>query len=286
MPAPEKVYDFLLPRWLLMIPFRPDLFMALSRILEHGRNWQRTSEAFPPGVKLFVSWSERPDSALGNEIVLLKDVRSTVAEMGLASTVDQIDHIVSQYEHGNLNWKVYTEMQTEFYNRFLDDLARCQCFVLAPEKLDCYKNAVEYFGKQVNASFPSAQRDTENAAKCYAFGRDTACVFHLMRVMEIGLRALGKSLNNPDLDPTRNPSWDAILKKCGHELTLPIKDRSAEWRQDDQFYSEATANLRAVKNAWRNPSLHVGSDYDDEQSLEILGAVKGFMRHLATKLKE
>jgi hypothetical protein len=104
--------------------------------------------------------------------------------------------------------------------------------------------------------------------------------------MELGLRSLGKSLNNPKLDPLCNPSWESILKKCDDELKLPLEDRSPEWRKDDGFYSEATGNLRAVKNAWRNPTLHIDRSYDPERSLDILQAVKGFMRHLAERLSE
>jgi hypothetical protein len=30
--------------------------------------------------------------------------------------------------------------------------------------------------------------------------------------------------------------------------------------------------------------MHVGTTHDEEQAMEIFGAVKSFMRHLATKL--
>jgi hypothetical protein len=102
--------------------------------------------------------------------------------------------------------------------------------------------------------------------------------------MEVGLRALAASLNDPRLDPKRNPSWDAILKKCDEELEKSIKDRSPEWRQEDAFYSTATANLRSVKDAWRNPTMHVEQNYDPEIAMDIWNAVRGFMRHLAKKL--
>ena len=44
--------------------------------------------------------------------------------------------------------------------------------------------------------------------------------------------------------------------------------------------------LPAVKDAWRNPTMHVRIDYTEEQALDIYGNVRGFMQHLATRLSE
>ena len=86
------------------------------------------------------------------------------------------------------------------------------------------------------------------------------------------------------LDPKRNPTWDAMFKKCDAELLKSLKDRVREWRQDDAFFSSAIASLHAVKNAWRNPTMHVERRYDMSEATDVLNAVGGFMRHLATKL--
>lgn len=142
------------------------------------------------------------------------------------------------------------------------------------------------FGDAASLAFPSAGLDIEEAAKCLALDRATACVFHLMRAVEVGLRALGKSLKDPALDPARNPSWESILRKCRTQVDLPLAKRCEEWRADDAFFSEATANLTVVKNAWRNRTVHPGKSYDPERATEVFLAVKAFMRHLATKLAE
>jgi hypothetical protein len=62
------------------------------------------------------------------------------------------------------------------------------------------------------------------------------------------------------------------------------EDRSLESAADEPFFSTATVNLRAVKDAWRNPTMHVERVYDEELATELWGAVRAFMRHLATKL--
>jgi hypothetical protein len=169
--------------------------------------------------------------------------------------------------------------------RIDDELKNRKFLAIAPDRSRFYRSP-ELFGADVTKKFPSASYDIEEAGTCYACDRPTACVFHLMRVMEVGLRVLGSSLGNPDLDAKRNPSWERILKPCDDELKKPVAQRSSFWRQDDLFFSNATANLRAVKDAWRNPTLHIEANYDGERAHEILNTVKAFMRHLAQKLAE
>jgi len=134
--------------------------------------------------------------------------------------------------------------------------------------------------------FPSIVLDLEEAKKCSALSRYTASVFHLMRVIETGLRALGKSLNDNSLDPKTNPTWEKILRRCDTELQKPLAHRSPQWQQNEHFFSEATANIRAVKDAWRNPTLHVEQVYDEERARDVFNAVTAFMRHLATNISE
>lgn len=139
-------------------------------------------------------------------------------------------------------------------------------------------------GLGLKDKFKEAHRDAEEAGKCLAFGRNTAGVFHLMRVMEVGLRELGGSLNDASLDPKTNPTWEKILGRCDKELAKPYKERSPEWAADGSFFSSATADLRAVKDAWRNPTLHVERFYDGEEARDVWNAARAFMRHLALKL--
>ena len=142
------------------------------------------------------------------------------------------------------------------------------------------------FGEEVSKAFPSSKQDIEEAGKCYALGRYTACVFHLMRALEVALRAMAKTLNDPRLDPTRNPSWDSILKKCREELEKERSKRTPQWVAQDIFFSGAATRLMGVKDAWRNPTIHIDIDYNDESALDVWNHVCAFMRHLAANLSE
>ena len=179
----------------------------------------------------------------------------------------------------------FDELVKELQGRLTDEMSFTFFLWIAGEKARLY-SMTHPFGDEVADKFPSAIGDIEEASKCLALDRGTACVFHLMRVMEVGLRVLAETLKDPELNPKRNPSWDSILKKCRKELEKPIRDRSPEWVADEPFFSGAACALMAVKDAWRNPTMHVEITYDEERAEDIWNCVKAFMRQLATKLHE
>ena len=154
------------------------------------------------------------------------------------------------------------------------------------EQSDFYKDPLKDWQTTI-AAFSKATYDIEEASKCLALRRNTACVFHLMRVIGAGVTALGKSLNEPTLDASHNLTWDNVLRRCAKELEKPFKEMSPVWQSDKQFYATATTKLFAVKDAWRNPNAHeVGDKYTDEEAEDIYRTIRSFMRHLATKLNE
>lgn len=176
----------------------------------------------------------------------------------------------------------FTELTKQLENRLTDELRLRKFFCIERDK-ESFLLEKNLFGATVTTAFPSVTIDIEEAGKCLAFERWTASVFHLMRVMEVALLVLGSALK---LLPTTNRSWDSVLKKYEAELSKPLAQRCPEWAADDSFFSGATVFLRSVKDAWRNPTMHVEKVYTEEQAEDVWNAVKGFMRHLATKLKE
>jgi len=116
-------------------------------------------------------------------------------------------------------------------------------FHASPHESACYDKP-ELFTKEVNAKFPSIQFDRVEAGNCYAMGRATACVFHLMRVMEVGVQKLGTKLGVP---LTHEKNWQDILNQINAPIAkLPPKSPSTKQ------IAEAASNLYLVKLAWRN----------------------------------
>jgi hypothetical protein len=131
----------------------------------------------------------------------------------------------------------------------------------------------ELFGKDVNAKFSSIQFDLVEAGNCYATGRSTAVVFHLMRIMETGVQAFGTKLGVPLAD---EKNWQNILDEVNKKIKpLPSKD------PETVKLSQASANLYAVKLAWRNEVMHPKDTYTLEEADNLIRQVKIFMEQLA-----
>jgi hypothetical protein len=122
----------------------------------------------------------------------------------------------------------------------------------------------------VVAAFPSMEYDLQEAGNCFALGRWTASVFHLMRVMEASLKVVAKALG---------VAYSSNWGRCLAEI-------EKQGQQSEPFFAEAIAYLRSVKNAWRNPTMHVVRQYSEEEAGRIFNAVQGFMQHLASRLTE
>jgi hypothetical protein len=263
-----------------MLRLYAEPYLIICRCL--GR-WEQLSHHFRNSSEMndLVDGSDREENRKW-----IAEIRKPCEEAGLVSSLDQLLRMEISMNSPTVTNRAWGQMQMELANRFNDEFSRKLIFWIPPGKEKFYEQKGALFGPAVTDAFESTRTDIEEAGKCYAAGRNTACVFHLMRVMEHGLRALGKTLNEPNLDPSRNPSWETILRRGDEELKLPIRKRSGDWRIKDEFFTNATANLRAVKDAWRNPTMHVERDYDEEKALDILNAVGAFMRHLSTELTD
>jgi len=78
-------------------------------------------------------------------------------------------------------------------SRIADDFTVQDVLILDARKRMFYNNA-RLFGDDVFAKFQSANDDIFEAGMCLALDRGTACVLHLMRVLEAGLGALAKTV--------------------------------------------------------------------------------------------
>jgi hypothetical protein len=209
------------------------------------------------------------------------NLSNELRELLLPHSADQAKRVESRLR-SRCSIREYTQMLNELQNRIDDELASQTILRLSPVQRSFYTEQ-EPFGSEVSTAFPSAVRDIEEAAKCHALDRHTACVLHLQRVMELGLMALGNAIG---IDPAENRTWDAILKKIDPELRKGHTDRSSFFQNHAQACAEAAALLRSVKIAWRNPTMHVSNIYDETKALEVFNSVKAFMRSLARFVSE
>ena len=249
----------------------------VSKFLGYVRGFERLhASAEGPGP---LTESERE-----GEIQALAEMADEADVYSLFLTADQFRRIRQAYVD-RASFQQIKAMFADLLNRLEDECRRHLMVMVDPAHVDYIGNpqffdSTDVSGSKVSMQFPSAAEDIAEAGLCIAFGRATACVMHLNRVMECGLAALAGAL---DVDPQND--WGKYLSEIEHELQNRLKASKAR-TPEEQFYAEAQITFDGVRRAWRNPTMHVDRTYSPERAEEILLSVRSFMRHLATKLHD
>lgn len=142
------------------------------------------------------------------------------------------------------------------------------------------------FGKAVGDAFPSAMQDIAESGVCLALDRGSACVFHLMRVLEIGLTALGTTFGVSLAHTNWAPAIEEIERKIRDMHKDPAWKVLPDCKEQQEFYAQTASHFGILKDAWRNYTMHVRGFYTEEQAERIFENVKGFMQKLAGRLHE
>jgi hypothetical protein len=168
-----------------------------------------------------------------------------------------------------------------------DDLDICMFshrFIQVESLVRNYLDAVGMFGKIISA-FPSAKPDIQDAGDCIAVALNTAAVFHLMHVVEWGLRALCVNLKVTKIKkgPMEYATWDDILKKLPDAVDAKVNamSRGPKKQKAQEFYYPALKEIRGFKDAWRNHIMHTRASYTLEDALAVFSHVQRFMQGLA-----
>jgi hypothetical protein len=184
----------------------------------------------------------------------------------LESRVGYLDRSLLGHEVQALRLRIQDDLQHEFF------------FHLSQADVPLYRGA-EPFGELVSRKFPKAIEDIAEGAKCLALQRSTAAVFHLMRVMELALRALATKLKVSAIDPEAE-SWNKITDHVNRAVNaLPAKTAPEQARKAK--FGAVLAHLNSVRIAWRNEVMHPKQSYTREEAHAIFAAVRAFMIDLA-----
>lgn len=140
----------------------------------------------------------------------------------------------------------------------------------------------------IKEKFRSAEKDIDSARMCFAVDENTACVFHLMRVAEIGLRALARERHvKIPKKPLEWAAWQEILTHLGKKVDEigrrkpgPTKDAALI------FYQGCLGEFGAFKDTYRNVVMHVRKTYDEHEAASALLHVREFMVRLSARLEE
>jgi hypothetical protein len=139
-------------------------------------------------------------------------------------------------------------------------------------------------------AFPSINNEVRSGVDCYALGHNTACVFHMMRVAEVGLRAIARERGVNTVrknTPVEWGTWGDVISAI-ETAVRSIVQATAGQKKDDAlaFYNSIVSDLRALQDLYRNKTMHLRGNYDEGQAQSAMIRVRHLIETLAGRLAE
>jgi hypothetical protein len=240
----------------------PARLISVKPETEAMRNELLPSDAFAPWI-----------SYLSNVLI------GGCEQLQLAMSKKQVEHMLAIFNSGNVTLGQLCRMMEELGQRLVDELEDKISLQIEAKHADLFENP-KAFGEAVFNAFPSANEDIFEASTCLALDRGTACVMHLSRVVEVGLRMTADNLGLP-----KRHDWGKHLDDIEKELARRYK-ASGKRTAEEEFLSQSAIHIGHIKVAWRNPSMHVDKQYAPTHAENIFHEISLFMQHLATQLHE
>ena len=214
---------------------------------------------------------------------LIKTVECDCKDLGLIHTAEIADIHKRGFaaNSGMVTFGAVKAATIEIHRIYQSEIRNKVLLHVKPERLE-FLERPHLFGEQVAANFLSACQDIADAGSCYALEQDTACVMHLMRVLESGLTVMAKEFG---VDTSR-AQWHKIISDIEDALVALGPSDGSDWKDRKEFFSPACMEFRYFKDAWRNHVMHSRARYNASESKRILDHTKDFMEHLSKRLHE
>jgi hypothetical protein len=167
-----------------------------------------------------------------------------------------------------------------------DDLKDRIVFFPEQSKVQFYGRP-KLFGDATFDAFEHLRKDIIAAGNCYATDNHTACVFHLMRIIEQAVRMLARRFRVKVKRPLDYEDWKAIAKGLNIKLeNLRNSTRGAKREKELAFYNDAADRCQFFKELWRDNVMHSRTNYEEHQATDIFFRVRGFVELLAARKRK
>ena len=251
---------------------------------------------------------------LKDSIAPISDRHARILLKKLAELKDQCDGLELPFIGSEIE-RLILELKMRTVGRVSQSKARAAIDSIHNRMVDVFKDAVflnvsaakaRYHSAVIDAdaswekrtidasimrAFPSAVPELTAAFDCYATENNTACVFHLMRAAEHGLRAFAVAVGvQTTASPLEYQQWQRLLEQA----EARIKNAGiGSWSQPAKglgldFFQATVADYRALKDSVRNLVMHTRptATYDEHQALSTMNRVQECLARLATYVQE
>ena len=131
----------------------------------------------------------------------------------------------------------------------------------------------------VTRSFPTSARELAEAGSCLAYERNTACVFHALRSLEMPLKVIAKSVRIKLADDAKGKNWYHLLTQIEAALNQLPKVRKDEVQHTLSYLSN-------VRGPLRNATMHLDKSYNADEAKDILDTICIFFKYIPKHLGE
>jgi hypothetical protein len=242
-----------------------------SGIMGLGALAALSSPTSSSGVALPSDWLA--DEEKDDLTKLLQLVASCCARINIINVQSEIDRITNYVKYER---KATVVIHFKHLRERIVDELRDTGFIHVQKSHAPYYRKSALFGDIVSKKLSKASADITNAGTCYALGQYTACVFHLMRVMEHCVQRFGKKLKVSI--NTTTASWYDIMESVNGTIKgMPGgKSATAAQRNRKQKLAMAAGRLDHVRIVWRNDVMHPKATYDQAEAFEVIESVHKF----------
>jgi hypothetical protein len=104
--------------------------------------------------------------------------------------------------------------------------------------------------------------------------------------LEGGKKSLSRCLGISDQTRGADRNWGKMLASIKNEIDRRWPTTAHRMNGDGQFFENNYAALAAMRNPWRNSTMHFEQIYTEQDARDLLAIVGAFMRGLASRMEE
>jgi hypothetical protein len=113
------------------------------------------------------------------------------AELELKACKDRLERMENHLNR-QIDWNEWHTLVRTLRETMIDNLKGIACYYYPPNRAEIYWRFMDQWEPMLR-KFPGILEEAMAAVDCYALDKNTASVFHSMRVAEIGLRRLQRN---------------------------------------------------------------------------------------------
>lgn len=202
----------------------------------------------------------------------------------LEKTTDRLWRLERRLKNQNITFSFLNTEFEEIQNLIKFELDETPVVIIPKEKAKYFEKDGDdsLFGKSVYENFPAMREDIKNAGNCLAVDLHDGAIFYLMRIVEFGLRELGRNLGIKKIAnaPLDYAGWQKVVNEIEEKLTKKIPTvRGPKQSEELKFKHDLLADFKAFE-VKRNEALHGRGRYNGPEAIGFFDRANEFIQRL------